>query len=301
MNFFAHVCDSTSLVPMGFVEGCCPLSSTMDFTIVIPTFRRPESLMEAVSSVLRQEGVSVEILIVDDSPERSAEVATSLLGDPRIRYISNPSPTGGVPSVVRNLAWPSARGHFVHFLDDDDLVADGYYADVKAAFARQRAAGLIFGRVEPFGSCAGEQLAREREYFEDAASKAKRCSRFGLRAAFTGRMLFDKALLVCSASVIRRECLFKLRGFDPSIRLMEDADYHVRAIREFGAIFLDRTAIRYRIGAPSLMHSPQPTEGQKLAEKIGHKQMHLKYRRQRGRAEFYALALFTRTVLSWFD
>jgi hypothetical protein len=67
-------------------------------------------------------------------------------------------------------------------------------------------------------------------------------------------MLSDKALLVCSASVLRRECVEQLNGFDPDIRLMEDADFHVRATRKFGAHFIDHTAIKYRIGSPSLMH-----------------------------------------------
>ena len=113
-------------------------------------------------------------------------------------------------------------------------------------------------------------------------------------------MLFDKALLVCSASVIRRECLERLGGFDPEIRLMEDADYHLRAIRECGAVFIDRVAVHYRIGSPSLMHSPNPTEAQREEEHLGHRQMQIKYRKQRGVLEFYALALFTRTVLKIF-
>jgi hypothetical protein len=40
--------------------------------------------------------------------------------------------------------------------------------------------------------------------------------------------------------------------------LLEDADFHIRAMREFGAYFMDRTAVHYRIGTPSLMHSPNP-------------------------------------------
>jgi hypothetical protein len=113
-------------------------------------------------------------------------------------------------------------------------------------------------------------------------------------------MLFDKAFLVCSASIIRRECLAQLGGFDPEIRLMEDADYHLRAIREFGVVFIERVAVHYRIGGPSLMHSPNPTEAQRMGERLGHRQMQIKYRKQRGAFEFYTLALFTRTVLKFF-
>ena len=273
---------------------------SIDFSVIIPTFRRPSELIEAISYVLRQHEVTIEIFVIDDSPEGSAEEAVRGLGDSRIIYLKNPNPTGGVPSVVRNIGWPMANGTFVHFLDDDDLVTEGHYAAVKTAFAANPAIGLIFGRIEPFGSGPAAQLDHEREYFADAAWKAGLSGRFGSRFAFAGRMLFDKALLVCSSSVIRRECVARLGGFDPSIRLKEDVEFHVRAMRECGVLFLDRTAIRYRVGSPSLMHSPNPTEAQKQGERLGHRQMHLKYRREHGALEFYALALFTRTVLKIF-
>lgn len=273
---------------------------SIDFSVVIPTFRRPRELVEAISSVLRQHDATVEVFVIDDSPEGSAEEAVRGLGDSRVSYLKNPNPTGGVPSVVRNIGWPMANGTFVHFLDDDDIVTEGHYAAVKASFAANPAIGLVFGRVEPFGSGPAAQINHERQYFADAARKAVLSGRFGSRFAFTGRMLFDKALLVCSSSVIRRECVARLGGFDPSIRLMEDADFHVRAMRECGVLFLDRTAIRYRVSSPSLMHSPHPTEAQKRGERLGHRQMHAKYRREHGALEFYTLALFARTILKIF-
>ncbi len=273
---------------------------SIDFSVVIPTFHRPKELSAAISSVLRQHDATIEVFVIDDSPEGSAEETARAFQDPRLTYLRNPNPTGGVPSVVRNIGWPLAKGEFVHFLDDDDIVTEGHYAAVKAAFAANPAIGLVFGRIEPFGNGPASQLNHERQYFADAARKAALSGRFGARFAFTGRMLFDKAILVCSSSVIRRECVERLGGFDPSIRLMEDADFHVRAMRECGVLFLDRPAIRYRVGEPSLMHSPNPTEAQKQGERLGHRQMHAKYRKEHGALEFYALALFTRTVLKLF-
>jgi hypothetical protein len=81
------------------------------------------------------------------------------------------------------------------------------------------------------------------------------------------------------------------------MRLMEDADFHVRATRKFGAHFIDHTAIKYRIGSPSLMHSPNPDKLQLERERAGHRRMQAKYCEERGVLEFYGLALFTRTVL----
>jgi glycosyltransferase involved in cell wall biosynthesis len=256
---------------------------SIEFSVVIPTFRRPSELIEAISSALRQRDASVEVFVIDDSPEGSAEKAVKDLEDSRVIYLRNPNPTGGVPSVVRNIGWPMASGTFVHFLDDDDIVTEGHYAAVKAAFAANPTIGLVFGRIEPFGGGPPAQLDGERQYFADAAQKASISGRFGSRFAFAGH-----------------QCVARLGGFDPSIRLMEDADFHVRAMRECGVLFLNRTAIRYRVGSPSLMHSPNPTEAQKQGERLGHRQMQVKYRKEHGALEFYALALFTRTVLKIF-
>lgn len=271
-----------------------------DFSVIIPTFRRPGELVESIASALGQREVSVEILVIDDSPEGSAEVIARSFQDPRVIYVKNPSPTGGVPSVVRNLGWPLARGEFIHFLDDDDIVVDGHYAAAKAAFATDPSIGLVFGRIEPFAQRPSEQLDHEQQYFAEAARKAALSRRFGPRLAFVGRMLFDNALLVCSSSIIRRECVEMIGGFDPSIRLMEDADFHVRAMRAFGVRFLERTAVRYRVGGPSLMHSPNPTTEQRKSELFGRRQMQASYRRHYGPIEFYALALFARTILLFF-
>jgi glycosyltransferase involved in cell wall biosynthesis len=164
----------------------------IEFSVVIPTFRRPRELKEATVSVLSQDMVEVELIVVDDSPEGSAHGVNDGLNDDRVTYFKNPAPTGGIPSIVRNPGWRHVRGEFVHFLDDDDIVSPGYYAAVREAFAKHPGIGIVFGRVEPFANCPQAQLDHERRYFADAAIKAARSGRFGSRCAYTGRMLFDK-------------------------------------------------------------------------------------------------------------
>ena len=201
----------------GLLELTSILWTTMsaDFSVIIPTYRRPKELVEAVSSAVCQTGVTVEVLVIDDSPEGSAQQVIAELEDVRVTYLKNPDPTGGVPSKVRNLGLPLATGKFVHFLDDDDIVPDEHYIAVMEAFSAHPDVGIVFGRIEPFGIGPIAQLQNERRYFADAARKAAACHRFGTKWAFTGRMLFDKALLVCSASVLRRECVQRLGGFRP--------------------------------------------------------------------------------------
>jgi GT2 family glycosyltransferase len=268
----------------------------VDFSVVIPTYRRNRELADGIASVQAQTGVTVEILVVDDCPDGGAEAVVRRLRDARVHYLRNPRPTGGVPSLVRNLGWPRAQGRFVHFLDDDDIVPLGHYAAVADAFAQHPDVGLVFGRVEPFGAGPEAQLQHEREFFAQAARTATICARFGSKRAFSGQMLFDLPILVCSAGVVRRECVAGVGGFDPSIQLMEDADFHARVMRKYGACFLDRVALRYRIGFPSLMHAPNPPPSQLREQRKGRRRMRAKYRRDHGVFEFYALALFTRMI-----
>jgi glycosyltransferase involved in cell wall biosynthesis len=268
----------------------------VDFSVVIPTFRRNQELAEAIASVQAQAGVTLEILVVDDCPAGGAEAVVDLLQDARITYLRNPCPTGGVPSVVRNLAWPRATGRFVHFLDDDDVVPAGHYEAVAVAFARHPDVGLVFGRIEPFGVCPETQLQHEQRFFAQAARSAAKCAGLGRKLAFAGQMLFGLPVLVCSAGVVRRECVAGVGGFDPGIRLMEDADFYVRVMRKYGACFLDRLALRYRIGFPSLMHAPNPPSPQLQAQRDGRRRMQAKYRQEYGALEFYALALYSRTI-----
>jgi glycosyltransferase involved in cell wall biosynthesis len=267
---------------------------TVDISVVIPTFRRPRELREAIESVRRQDGVSLEILVVDDSPEGSAREVLDGLADSRITYLQLSQPTGGIPSIVRNLAWPRTTGALVHFLDDDDRVPQGHYARVMAMFAMCPEIGLIFGRIEPFGDCPPAQLAHERAFFAESARRARACRRFGTKRAFAGQMLFGRPLLVCSAGVLRREAVARVDGFDPDIRLMEDADFYARVMRTCGAEIIDDVVLHYRIGFPSLMHAPNPPPEQQQAQRAGRRRMQAKYRRAHGALEFYTLAAFTR-------
>jgi glycosyltransferase involved in cell wall biosynthesis len=269
----------------------------VDISVIIPTFRRQRQLAQTLASVLGQSGVTLDVLVVDDCPDGSARGVVEGIRDPRITYLRNPSPSGGVPSIVRNLGWPLASGAYIHFLDDDDIVPDGHYATVKSAFESHPRVGLVFGHVAPFGDCPEQQLRDERRYFAEAARHAKRCARLGRRFGFTGWMLFRSALLVCSGGVVRRDCVVQLGGFDPRVRLMEDAEFYCRVMRTCGALFLDRVSIHYRIASPSLMHSPTPSAEQRRLEREGHRLMWKNYRRDHGRLEFLALGLLTRTIM----
>ena len=261
-----------------------------DVSVVVPTFRRPKELTAALLSVLGQVGVAVEVIVVDDSPEGSAQATVTALADGRVAYLRTERPTGGRPGQVRNEGWPRARGRFIHFLDDDDLVPEGHYKKVLQEFEQHPNVGVIFGLVEPF-SDDGRDLSHEREFFASSARRARIGERLGQRV-LAARQLLEPTLLVCSAGISRAEVTRALGGFDPAIRMVEDVDYYARAFRRFGAHFVDRVVRRYRIG-PSLMHSR--TDDKEIIQ--SYRRMHEKYAITYGKAELFALKAMVRGPL----
>jgi glycosyltransferase involved in cell wall biosynthesis len=263
-----------------------------DVSVIIPTFRRPELLKEAVLSALAQEGVALEIVVVDDSPEGSAQRVIEALADPRVTYVRNDPPSGGRPALVRNAGWSKARGRFIHFLDDDDRVAEGFYAAAVKAFDAQPDRGVVFGRIAPFG---GDPQAMEHEhaFFANAGRRARLASRVGGRLWMVANLLFADTVLVNSACMVRRECVAALDGYDAQMPLNEDVEFYCRAVRRFGFVFLDRIVLHYRILPSSLMHGRSTNDG--IVET--YRRMYAQYRAKHGAFELLAMKIFARTIL----
>jgi glycosyltransferase involved in cell wall biosynthesis len=266
---------------------------SVDISVVVPTFHRPRQLAEALESVLSQQGPSLEVLVIDDGPQREGEEVVKTLGDARVRYIAMGAPTGGNPSRVRNAGWPHAEGRLLHFLDDDDRVESGAYRDMAAAFEAAPDSGVVIGRVTPFGDDL-QVLERERKVFTTAARRARRLGRVGSRFLCAAHQLFgNPTLLVNSGCMVRREVVARINGYDEEIRIMEDIDFYARAIRDAGFVFRDRPFVGYRTGAPSIMNRNQ---GKSVAPSFD--RMYAKYAEAHGHIELRVAQIVARAVLT---
>jgi glycosyltransferase involved in cell wall biosynthesis len=262
--------------------------SAIDVTTIVPTFRRPEQVVEAIRSALAQDGVSIEVRVIDDSPEGSARKAVDVIGDSRVTYSKRATPSRGRPALVRNDTWPDARGRYVHFLDDDDIVASGAYRAHVNALDAGKHASMSFGCIEAFGDDA---LAVEAEvrFWQEGAERARQAARFG-RFGLVATMLFDNPILQSSACMVRKTALVAVGGFDTQMPLQEDTEMQARVARLFGCVFIDRTVIHYRVNPTSLMRSGDVQT--RINESYA--RMHRKYRESHGYAEFCAMKLFVR-------
>lgn len=91
------------------MDGAEPL-----FSIIVPTFNRPDLLARAVRSTLDQAVTNIEVIVVDDASDH----VPLLPSDRRLRAIRHDVNMG--VAACRNTGLRSASGRYVAFLDDDD-------------------------------------------------------------------------------------------------------------------------------------------------------------------------------------
>lgn len=116
-------------------------------SVLIPTFRRPESFLRAARSVFAQQAYcSFELIAVDNSPEGSALAAfEQLAAEAPVPFRWTHAPTPGV-AQARNAALTLARGDLVVWLDDDEEALPGWLAAL-VRVRRETGAQAVFGPV----------------------------------------------------------------------------------------------------------------------------------------------------------
>ena len=88
--------------------------------MIIPTRDRWRLVHRSLSSVLRQNGVSVEVIVVDDASTEE-QPPTQELDSPQVNLVRHDTHRG--VSAARNTGISKASGEWLAFLDDDDVWA----------------------------------------------------------------------------------------------------------------------------------------------------------------------------------
>jgi len=113
-------------------------------SVLIPAYG-PRFFEACLDSALAQTYASLEIVVCDDSDGPEIEAIARRAGARRgVRYERNPKRLGGRGNYIR--CFDAARGEFVKFLNDDDLLAPGCVETLLDAFRRQPDVALATSR-----------------------------------------------------------------------------------------------------------------------------------------------------------
>lgn len=119
-------------------------------TVVIPNFNYARYLSAAIASVLTQEGVVVDVVVVDDaSSDDSVAVASRLAAsDPRIQVVRQETNRGPVDTFNRGL--DHVTGEFLVRLDADDMLTPGSLSRSVSLAQAFPSVGLVYGHPVHF-------------------------------------------------------------------------------------------------------------------------------------------------------
>ena len=90
-------------------------------SVLIPAFK-PAYLREALESALNQTHRHLEILVGDDSGHPDIRATVEALGDPRVSCLPSHLITGGNVRMNALMLWWRAKGRYVRYLYDDDVL-----------------------------------------------------------------------------------------------------------------------------------------------------------------------------------
>jgi glycosyltransferase involved in cell wall biosynthesis len=182
-------------------------------TIVIPTWNRPLLADRALASALAQTMTDLEVIVVDDGSEPAYQPS---IADDRVQLIRNQTSLG--PSAARNSALALARGEWITFLDDDDILsAEMLEISLDAAKNSDLPApvSVLSGAaiVDPGGNVLKTRLP----------PTLTRGQHFFLEDLPDGGSFQTHATLVAPTEVVRQ-----IGGFDVDLKASEHDDFFLR-------------------------------------------------------------------------
>lgn len=196
--------------------------------MVIATYNRAALVPRAIESVLAQEGVDVEAIVVDDgSTDDTAAVVERYA--PAVTYLRQDNRERG---AARNAGVAATSAPLVAFLDSDDEYLPGHLERLVAALTADPAVGLAYREAELVGP--------DGRVFHIAPQRP-----------IDGAILIEAAIenrWALSSAMVRRSVLREVGGFDEGRDLSgaEDWELWVRC--------LGVTTVRHVPGATVRIH-----------------------------------------------
>ncbi len=180
-------------------------------SVIIPTYHNRGGLIEAIKSALTQDGVDLEVIVVDDNDPNSLwrrnteNEMTLFANDRRVKYICHPFNKNG--AAARNTGINASSGQYIAFLDDDDKYLEGKLRRQFNFLKSHLEYNAVYGQILRSGKIVKKDLS------EGDLSK---------------ELLLLKTYLQTSTLMFRAEALKEINGFDESFYRHQDYEMLLR-------------------------------------------------------------------------
>lgn len=210
------------------------MTATPEVSVIIATHNRRDLLPATIAGVVAQSGVPWELIVVDDASDDGTWRYLENLADPRLTCRRRAAV--GLAAMARNDGLALARGRFVMFLDDDDLLRPGAL--------RCLARGL---RGHPAAVAA---VGARWDWFCDGRGGGRRDShpRWPRQRRIERDLIFGWSA-VSGQNLYRAEVARAVGGYDadPLVDVVEDRDFWLRVARHGPVLLLPEIVMSYRV------------------------------------------------------
>jgi hypothetical protein len=216
-------------------------------SVIVPCFNYGHFVEGCVASVLAQQGVKVQVLVIDDcSADDSAEVGRRLAEhDDRVTFRRHRHNVGLIATANEGLEW--AHGDHVMLLSADDLLVPGALRRAALLLGKHANVGMVYGR---------SLLAREGRPLPEPSGRWLR-TQVWTQASWVRRRCRSAHNCVSSPTVVVRNSVQRAVGaYDPACRHASDLNMWLRiaAVADVAYVLGVPQAI-YRVHADSMMQS----------------------------------------------
>lgn len=190
------------------------------FSVIIPTYNRGKMILKTIDSVLNQLEQDFEILVVDDGSTDETKELIKPLKDKRLRYFFKEN---GERGAARNFGIKQALGHYVTFLDSDDLFYNDHL-QVARSFIENNDTKVFF------------------QQFEFTNEKGTKSPNFEPSARVLNDLLVKKGnFFACMGVFARREVLLEnLFNEDRNLAGSEDYELWLRLAARYPIHYSDK-------------------------------------------------------------
>ncbi len=208
-------------------------------SILVRTVDRPAWLREALTSCANQTYENVEVVVIEDGPDRSRAVVDAFRDRLAIRYRATGERVGR--ARAGNLALAEAKGEWLNFLDDDDVFFADHVEVLVDAVQRANVAGAYSLAWET----QTEFLDREHARYEEVLHVTRH------RQRFDRLTLWHHNYLPIQAVLFSRRLFERHGGFAEDMDQLEDWNLWTRYTLEDDFVMVEKTTSKYRVPANS--------------------------------------------------
>jgi len=191
------------------------------FSVIIPTYNREDLLAGALQSAYRALPPDSEMIVVNDGAAFS-EHMQSVLVDLRATVTATSGSLGA--GAARNLGAKLARGRWLLFLDDDDLISKDFWRAVESYIDHK-----LVGEANAYGFCKTTSHS-DRTQMKTLAAQTG-VFHFNTQE---GQSIKSKLAGLGQGFWVSKSLFEEIGGIDPNLKTNEDTDLCLRLLTAGG-------------------------------------------------------------------